>query len=103
MLGRVNAISAETDTNKISQVGGYSLTNVVTLCVQVGKTRKPTIVELEGIGPGVETSLAVEVKGVVGGRGELESWNQAGVFVVLVGPVVREVRGLSGSCLSTPG
>jgi len=88
VLGGVNAETTETNADIISQVRSNTLADIVCLCVKVRKSNEPPVVELEGIIPGVEAALAVEVHGVVSCTWEFKAGNQAGVFIILVGPVM---------------
>ena len=102
VLGSVHSEARETDTQEISHVGGDSVSDVVRFGIEVGETDEPSVVEDEGVGPGVEGSLAVEVGGDVGSVGVLHAWLDSGVVGLLVHEVLSEEWRSAGGFLWTP-
>lgn len=61
MLGSIETYSTESNAHQVSKVGSYSLADIVRFCVEIEETTEPAIVKLEGIGPRVETTVAMEI------------------------------------------
>mmetsp|Transcript_14716 Transcript_14716/g.18480 ORF Transcript_14716/g.18480 Transcript_14716/m.18480 type:complete len:490 (+) Transcript_14716:575-2044(+) len=95
VLSGIHTETGEANADQVSHVGSDALADVVTLRIQVSEAGEPAIVELEGVGPGVERSLAVEVRGDVSCVGVLEAWDETSVLRVLISPVVGEVGRLT--------
>jgi hypothetical protein len=105
VLGSINAVSRKTDGDQVSHVGSNALTHVITLSVNIGEARKPSVVELEGISPRVQASFAMEIHYTNSSWGVLCGGDSLRVGVHLIDPVVSKVRARSwrGSWLSSPG
>lgn len=77
MLSSVNSPSGEPNTNQVWEISSNSFLYVLLLSVQISETYKPSIVQLEGIVPGRESSFAMEIKSWVWDRGKLIGWSLA--------------------------
>lgn len=61
MLGRIDTETGESDADQVGEEVGNSLLHVLLLGGEVDKAREVARVEVDGVGPGVEGLLAVEV------------------------------------------
>ena len=97
MLGCVHTDSTETYAHEVSEVGSDSLADVVGFGIEVEEATQPAVVKLEGVSPGVKSTIAVEVSCNVGDRGELIARLETSVVRILPSERVGEVwRGACG-------
>jgi hypothetical protein len=75
----INSEPRETNAKEIIHVISDSGSNVGLFGVEISEVNEPAIVEDEGVGPGVEGSLAVEVKRTIWNGWELHTWSATGV------------------------
>lgn len=102
MLGRINSEATETNADQICQVLGNALLHILRLRIQVSKAIKPPIVKLKWILPRAEGPLTMEIHSLVSSGWILAPWDQPGVLIELISPIVRAHIGAIGALLASP-